>query len=101
MKNIKLYRISRGHRKLTVWEGSPMTHSLIGTLTVVPDKGLTRRQRHAVFAETLFKNFGIPGPSYRATKGEIQAALNRGSDKDPLKLKNRKPMEGDGVADVL
>jgi len=66
MKTLKLYSIAPNYRSVTLWEGSRMTQSRTCEHTCTPNKGLTREQRHGVIAAWLFKNFGIPGPCYRA-----------------------------------
>lgn len=65
MKTLKAYRIARHYRSVLVWEISPMTKACVCTHTFIPDKKLTREERHAEIAALLFKDFDIPGPSYR------------------------------------
>ena len=69
-KDIKLrllhvYKISRGYKRCTVWSGSKMTHEMLVTSVLVPDKILNRRQRYAAIFSWLVNHCGLPGPCYR------------------------------------
>lgn len=70
MKSIHIYKISRDYTRCEVWHGSRTFHNRIGTSTLTPDKGLTRKERYTVIVKWLTADFGLIGPSYRPTKRE-------------------------------
>jgi hypothetical protein len=63
-KTIKIYKISRGYKSCTVWEGSPMTRARIAEHTTTPT-AKDKQERHAHIAGWLFQTFGIPGPVFK------------------------------------
>ncbi len=69
-KGIHIFKMTHHYSRLVVYHGSYTFKNLVGTTTVTPDKGLTRRERYDVLAAELFKGFGIPAPSYRPLKRE-------------------------------
>ena len=69
MKQYHIYSISPNYSKVVIWTGSRMTLSRICITTITPKKGLSREERHAEISAALFRDFGIPGPTYRKAKG--------------------------------
>jgi hypothetical protein len=70
-KPIHIYKISKDYRSCEVWQGARMTQSRIAVYKRVPDRGLSREERHEVIASWLYSEFGVPGPCYReTTKGK-------------------------------
>lgn len=56
-----IYTISRGYTRCVVWTGAK-NHSRIGISTIVPDKGLTRRERYEIINKWLQERCGLKTP---------------------------------------
>lgn len=69
-KPITVFRMASNYQKMEVTDACRMTKSIIGVTTVRPNKGKSRRERYDILAAELFRVWGIPAPSYRATKAE-------------------------------
>jgi len=73
-KPIHIFKMSKNYTRLEVWHGSRVFHNRLSTSVIVPDKGLSRKERYSVLAEELFTRFKIPAPSYRPLKSEMAKA---------------------------
>jgi hypothetical protein len=84
-KPIYIFKISSNYTRCEAWYGSRAFHNRIGTSVLVPDKGLTREQRHGVIARWLRERLDLWPPSYqtaaqrRQTRAAIRAAEAKGS----------------------
>lgn len=67
LKTYKGYRISKNYVKLTVWEFSYLTKSVVITHEIIPKKGLTRKQRYDEIATSLVEFIGF-APCFKPTK---------------------------------
>lgn len=55
MKRQVIYKISKGYRDATIWQGES-NGSLIGTTRVIMSKGLTRKERYDGLMESLVEH---------------------------------------------
>lgn len=64
-KPIYIFRISPNYTSAMIYWGSRAVHNLLGTLRIVLDKGLTKKERYDEIAKWLHEHTGYPSPSYR------------------------------------
>jgi len=74
-KPIHIFKMSKNYTRLEVWHGSRTFHNRLSTSVIVPDKGLTRKQRHDVLSSELFTRFDILAPCYKPTAREARTKI--------------------------
>lgn len=76
-KSVYVWRIATNYTSARVYTGL-VTGELVGTSSIVLDKGLTRRRRYDEIVKWLAKGFAVTVPSYCPAKRE--KALVSGND---------------------
>jgi hypothetical protein len=82
-KPIYIFSMSTHYTRCVVYHGSRMLHNLLGTSTLVPDKGLSRHQRYYIIAKWLREDFDLLPPSYQTTtqRKKSRAAIRKAASK--------------------